>query len=115
MQRLTQRTAGMITYVGKHTKLLGVECAASMRVAATRDVMQRLADYEDTGLTPEEIAEISRHYADAAVQVAQYVVENAPQIVQSVIDAIHSLTPEQIMLIFHDYLQKNQGGNKNDY
>lgn len=55
MERLTARTGDMITYMGRHTKLPGIDCAASMRVAATRDVMQRLADYEDTGLTPDEI------------------------------------------------------------
>lgn len=55
MERLTARTGDMITYMGRHTKMPGIDCAASMRVAATRDVMQRLADYEDTGLTPDEI------------------------------------------------------------
>lgn len=55
MERLTARAGTMITYMGKHTKLPGIDCAASMRVAATREVMQRLADYEDTGLTPDEI------------------------------------------------------------
>lgn len=42
-------------YIGKHTRLPGLETASTMRVAATRDVMERLADYEDTGLTPEQI------------------------------------------------------------
>lgn len=55
MDRLTARTGAEITYTGRHTKLPGIDCASSMRVAATREVMQRLADYEDTGLTPEEI------------------------------------------------------------
>lgn len=55
MERLTARTGDQITYTGKHTRLPGLESAGSMRVAATRDVMQRLADYEDTGLTPDEI------------------------------------------------------------
>ena len=58
MERLTERTGGVIVYTGKHTKLPGIDCAASMRVAATRDVMQRLADYEDTGLTPDEITKL---------------------------------------------------------
>lgn len=54
-ERLTQRQGRMITYVGQHTKLPGIDCASSMRVAAIRDVMERLAEYEDTGLTPEQI------------------------------------------------------------
>ena len=55
MERLTERNGTMVTYIGKHTKMPGVECASSMRVAAVRDVMQRLAEYEDIGLTPEQI------------------------------------------------------------
>lgn len=58
MERLTARAGNMITYTGKHTKMPGIDCASSMRVAATRDVMQRLADYEDTGLTPDEIIKL---------------------------------------------------------
>lgn len=58
MERLTARAGTMITYTGKHTKMPGIDCASSMRVAATRDVLQRLADYEDTGLTPDEIIKL---------------------------------------------------------
>lgn len=55
MERLTARSGKEITYIGKHTRLPGMESAGSMRVAAIRETMDRLADYEDTGLTPEEI------------------------------------------------------------
>lgn len=58
MDRLTQRSAAQVTYIGKHTRLPGLEGAGSMRVAAQRDVMARLAEYEDTGLTPEQIMEL---------------------------------------------------------
>ncbi len=54
-QRLTERQGRNVAYIGKHTKLPGLENASSMRVAAVRDVMDRLADYEDTGLDPEQI------------------------------------------------------------
>lgn len=54
-QRLTERTDNGVAYIGKHTKLPGLESAGSMRVAAVRDVMARLADYEETGLDPEQI------------------------------------------------------------
>lgn len=56
MERLTERNSAGVGYIGKHTKLPGLENASTMRVAAVRDVMQRLAEYEDTGLTPEQIA-----------------------------------------------------------
>lgn len=55
MQRLTERNSAGVGYIGKHTQLPGLETASTMRVAAVRDVMQRLAEYEDTGLTPEQI------------------------------------------------------------
>ena len=58
MERLTARSGKDITYMGRHTKLPGIDGASSMRVAATRDVLQRLAEYEDTGLTPEQIMEL---------------------------------------------------------
>ena len=58
MERLTARDGETITYTGKHTKHPGLDCASSMRVAAVRDVMQKLAEYEDTGLDPEQIKQI---------------------------------------------------------
>lgn len=60
MVRLTARYGNEITYIGKHTRLPGMESAGSMRVAATREVMDRLADYEDTGLTPEQIKDLQQ-------------------------------------------------------
>lgn len=61
MSRLTERNSTGVAYIGKHTKLPGLESAGSMRVAAIRDVMERLAEYEDTGLTPEQIKENMLH------------------------------------------------------
>ncbi len=56
MQRLTERTpAGDVAYIGQHTQLPGLEGASTMRVAARRDVLDRLAAYEDTGLDPDQI------------------------------------------------------------
>lgn len=55
MERLTERNGTQINYLGRHTKLPGLETAGTMRVAAVRDVMDRLAAYEDTGLTPEGV------------------------------------------------------------
>ena len=59
MERLTQRqNSAVVAYVGKHTKMPGLDTAGSMRVAAQREVMDKLAAYEDTGLTPEQIVEL---------------------------------------------------------
>lgn len=61
MDRLTERTGSQVAYIGKHTKLPGLDSAGSMRVAAVRECMERLAAYEDTGLTPEQINETLLH------------------------------------------------------
>lgn len=55
MARLTEIRDDTVYYTGKHTKLPGLDCASTMRVAAIREVMQRLAEYEATGLEPEQI------------------------------------------------------------
>lgn len=59
--RLTAREPYGVAYVGNRTKHPGVnECnvAGSLLVAAQREVMDRLAAYEDTGLSPEQIMEL---------------------------------------------------------
>lgn len=60
MDRLTARNNGGVTYTGKHAKLPGIESASCMRVAAIREVMAKLADYEDIGLDPEQIKNLLR-------------------------------------------------------
>lgn len=59
--RLTERTHTGVAYVGRFTKMPGLDTAGTMRVAAQRDVMERLADYEDLGLSPEQIKEKLLH------------------------------------------------------
>ena len=56
-QRLTERNSTGVAYVGKHSKVPGLDTAGTMRVAAVRECMELLAAYEDTGLTPEQIKE----------------------------------------------------------
>ncbi len=64
MERLTERQAGTVGYIGRHARRIPgmAEPAETMRVAATRDVLQRLADYEDTGLEPAQIKPKQRPY-----------------------------------------------------
>ena len=59
MERLTEIRGGTVYYTGQHTKLPGLDCASTMLVAAIRDVMQRLAEYEATGLAPDEIERLA--------------------------------------------------------
>lgn len=57
MERLTKRINDVVTYIGTKneydTGMIAAETASS--VAAVREILLRLAAYEDTGLTPEEI------------------------------------------------------------
>lgn len=57
MERLTKRINDVVTYIGTEneydTGMISAETASS--VAAVREILLRLAAYEDTGLTPEEI------------------------------------------------------------
>ncbi len=56
-KRLTLRNSFGVVYVGKHRKTPDMDVAGGVKVAAQREIMQRLAEYEDTGLTPEQIKE----------------------------------------------------------
>jgi hypothetical protein len=72
MERLTERTlAGDVVYTGRHAKVPGLEDASTMTVAARRDVLRRLAAYEDTGLTPSEIYELAPMALRMAVEAAR--------------------------------------------
>ena len=59
MERLTKQTKPVteVVYVGRYAQLRHIcgDTASTMRVSAVRDVLKRLAEYEDTGLTPEQI------------------------------------------------------------
>ena len=57
-KRLTERIPGGVAYIGSRTKFPGMNelnQAGTLRVAAVREIMDRLAAYEDTGLSPEQI------------------------------------------------------------
>lgn len=64
MKRLTEMRGDDVLYIGKHARLVELgETASTMRVAATRDVLQRLAEYEATGLDPEQVAQLKERIA----------------------------------------------------
>lgn len=59
--RLTERTSTGVAYAGYRTKFPGMtelNMANSLTVAARREIMDRLAEYEDTGLTPDQIVKL---------------------------------------------------------
>ena len=56
MERLTKMIDGVPCYIGAH-KRHDEEIAAELSIDAVREALLRLAEYEDTGLTPEQIRE----------------------------------------------------------
>ena len=55
MERLTKRINGVATYIGKENSSATGQIPAELNVVARREILERLADYEDPGLTPEEV------------------------------------------------------------
>lgn len=55
MERLTRRIAGVVVYVGTKNPYATGQIPCAVDSAGVREMMYRLAAYEDTGLTPEEI------------------------------------------------------------
>lgn len=55
MERLTKRINGVTTYIGKENSCDTGQIPAELNVVARREILERLADYEDTWLTPEEV------------------------------------------------------------
>lgn len=72
MERLTERQGTAVGYIGRHSRRVPgvVESAETMRVAATREVLQRLADYEDTGMDPAQIK--GKRKPPAKIQPMEY-------------------------------------------
>ena len=94
MDRLTERTGSQVAYIGKHTKMPGLDNAGSMRVAAVRDVMERLAEYEDTGLSPEEFATVNKILNNELVETVKRVTADLPQVITRILE---TLTPDQVI------------------
>lgn len=95
--RLTERTGNAVVYVGRHTKMPGIDGPGSLTVAARRDVMNLLAEYEDTGWTPEEVTAAKQLIDGTLARLVECMVAMAPQLVHTVRDAMQRMTPEQIV------------------
>ena len=65
MERLTKRFERVVCYIGKN-KQNDEDTAAEMSVPAIRDVLGKLAEYEDTGLPP-EICDAYKTFEDEAI------------------------------------------------
>ena len=57
MERLMKRINGVVTYIGEENSYDTGQIAAELNVAARREILERLAAYEDTGLSPQACVE----------------------------------------------------------
>lgn len=57
MDRLTKKLCQTTVYVGEESKPL---VPAELSVGQTREVLQKLREYEETGLSPDEVVELKK-------------------------------------------------------
>ena len=57
MDRLTKKLCQTTVYVGEESKPL---IPAELSVGQTREVLQKLCEYEETGLSPDEVVELKK-------------------------------------------------------
>lgn len=57
MDRLTKKLCQTTVYVGEESKHL---IPAELSVTQTREVLQKLCEYEETGLSPDEVVELKK-------------------------------------------------------
>lgn len=55
MERLTKRYNGVVTYIGASNEYETGQIACEVEPQGVRELLERLAAYEDTGLEPEEV------------------------------------------------------------
>ena len=67
MDRLTKKLCQTTVYVGEESKHL---IPAELSVGQTREVLQKLCEYEETGLSPDEVVEL-KESADIKVKNQQ--------------------------------------------
>lgn len=60
MERLTKRINGVVTYIGEENSYDTGQIAAELNAAARREILERLADYEDTERRPKEVQALNR-------------------------------------------------------
>lgn len=71
MERLTKIENGVPVYVGPECESIGGSIAAEMSTSQTREVLFRLAAYEDTGLMPVEVTALQRDWSDLCTVVGE--------------------------------------------
>lgn len=71
MERLTQRTNGVVVYVGAHNRGGGGQTSFEVSSRGVREILTRLAEYEDTGLMPEEVSALIKDWSDLCTTIGE--------------------------------------------
>ncbi len=71
MERLTKRINGVVVYVGAKNPYSTGQIPCEVEPAGVREMMDRLAAYEDTGLEPREVSAIVKEWSDLCTVIGE--------------------------------------------
>ena len=71
MERLTRRINGVVVYVGAKNPYSTGQIPCEVEPAGVREMMDRLAAYEDTGLEPREVSAIVKEWSDLCTVIGE--------------------------------------------
>ncbi len=91
MERLTRRIDGVVVYVGAKNPYSTGQIPCEVEPAGVREMMDRLAAYEDTGLTPELV----RETAELAIWVHDNGIEKIKEWIKADKDGRLVVRPER--------------------
>ena len=114
MERLTKRVGTHVIYDGKHNRYEGGDIPAEMLIDGIRDTLHRLAEYEDTGLEPAEIAEIAETRQQLIEQTdLQKLADTLAEVIPSLVAAIVENMPAMVeaYITAHAADPNKEGGN----
>ena len=71
MERLPRRANGVVVYVGAHNEEVGGQIACEVGPQGVREILARLAAYEDAGMAPEGVEELKRDWCDLCTIIGE--------------------------------------------
>lgn len=104
MERFTRRAHTAVVYIRPEAQYQDTgDIPAEMSTPAIRAAIHRLAEYEDTGLTPEQITILA---SDKLETVADMLVDTVPTLVQAIVE----LLPQLVEAAVNDAAEELQEG-----
>lgn len=91
MERLTKRINGIATYIGKENSYDTGQIAAELNTAACREILERLADYEDAGLSPQACVEARE--IEAGLSAEDYSIHRMVELMRADKDGLLLVVP----------------------